>query len=78
MTEAHQTDFMRQKFKRKEEGKFTLIFPFSKMTEELAIDINKKGGGGSQIGPNLMKQLVSEVKIYYDDKINYLKNQKKH
>jgi len=44
------------------------------MTEELVIDINKKGGGGSQIGPNLMKQLVQEVKTYYDDKINYLKN----
>jgi len=25
------------------------------MTEDLAIEINKKGGGGSQIGPNLMK-----------------------
>lgn len=38
---------MRSKFKRKEQGKFTLIFPFSKLTEELAIDINKKGAGGS-------------------------------
>lgn len=47
------------------------------MSEQLAIDINKSGNAGSSHltmnGPNHMKQLINEIKEYYDDKQAFLK-----
>ena len=67
-----------KKFEREQSGKYTLIFPFNEITEELAITLNKmsSSSGNSQNvgGPNIMKQLINEVKIYYDEKLLFIKS----
>ena len=60
-----------------------LIFPFSKSTEQLAIELNRTAantqGAGHCLnvgGPNLMKQLVAEVRSYYDERLQFFKGSK--
>ena len=53
------------KFDRERSGKFQLIFPINKRTEELAIAMNKSVGARANMGgPNLMKMMVDEIKKY--------------
>ena len=47
------------KFEREKSGRFHLIFPFNKRSEELAFAMNRTVGGRANMGgPNLMKMLV--------------------
>jgi hypothetical protein len=57
-----------------------MIFPFNQVTEQLAIQINIGGSSAHQSmnGPNHMKQLINEIKQYYDDKVAFLKGQKRY
>ena len=65
-----------QKWERERNGKFVLIFPFNKKSEDLAICINKQAIGDNNAGigvkglgnNNFMKELVQEIKTYYDEK----------
>ena len=68
-------EFDRARFERETQGKYTLVFPFSELTERLAIDLNRQSGSSSIMsnGPNPMKQLINEVKVYYDERIAFLK-----
>ena len=47
------------------------------MTEQLAIEINRSGNAGSHMasmnGPNHQKQLINEIKEYYDEKLAFQK-----
>jgi hypothetical protein len=75
----HKEEFLKyKKFEREQSGKYTLIFPFNEITEELAITLNKmsSSSGNSQNvgGPNIMKQLINEVKVYYDEKLLFFKS----
>lgn len=60
-------------------GKFTLIFPFNKVTEQLSIQLNRQTGIGNQVtltGPShasQTKQLIQEIKSYYENKSEFLK-----
>ena len=58
--------------KREKNGKYELIFPFNKQTEELAVCLNKSGGA-SVSGPNYMKMLVQEIKKYELQYLEYMK-----
>lgn len=73
-------DFNFKRFERPTHGRYTMIFPFSDESERLAIELNKQcsmtGGSASVGGPNQMKQLVHEIKQYYEEKAQFLKNAK--
>ncbi len=77
LTSQQLAEFERKRFEREQQGKFTLIFPFSSRSEQLAIELNKQSGSsGNQMvmnGPNHMKQLVNEIKVYYDERMAFLK-----
>jgi hypothetical protein len=54
-----------------------LIFPFSESTEKLSIQLNQLSGSANMMmnGPNPMRQLVLEVKQYFDEKLAFVKGQ---
>ena len=54
-----------KRFDREKHGKYTLIFPFNKLTEQLSSQLNQSASSSSGAGhcanvggPNLMKQLI--------------------
>lgn len=53
-------------FDRPRSGKFELIFPFNKKTEELATALNRISSSKAVSigGPNYLKMIVDEVKVY--------------
>jgi hypothetical protein len=55
---------------RERKGKFELIFPFNKVSEDLSISLNKCGGN-SVNGPNYMKLIIQEVKKWESDYLEY-------
>ena len=63
---------------RPRSGKFEQIFPFNKVTEDLAINLNRlsttsSGTATMMGGPNYMKLIIQEVRrweIEYNDYIN--------
>lgn len=60
-------------FDREQQGRYTMIFPFSQVTEDLVSQLNKQASGNtiSINGPNhanYMKTLLAEIKQYYDDR----------
>jgi hypothetical protein len=57
--------------KREMQGKFELIFPFNKASEELSTAINRNGGA-SMSGPNHMKILIQEIKKWEAEYNNYV------
>lgn len=68
-------EFKVKRFAREQRGKFVLIFPFNKRTEELAIELNRTASLNSGTGhcsgvggPNLVKQILKETKNYYDER----------
>jgi hypothetical protein len=43
---------------REKTGKYQMIFPLNKTTEDLAIAMNRNFGGSSMSGPNYMKSII--------------------
>lgn len=75
LTQQQLFEFQKKRFERPQFGKYTQIFPFSEESERLAIALNKQcstTGGSVMGGPNSMKQLVVEIKQYYDEKAAHL------
>lgn len=73
-------EFNLKRFDREKRGKYVLIFPFSKSSEQLAVELNRSATGTAGAGhclnvggPNLMKQLVGEVRTYYDERLQFFK-----
>ena len=61
---------------RERSGKFELIFPFNKTSEDLAVALNKSQGS-SVSGPNYMKQLIQEIKKWEVEYLDYITKQYK-
>ena len=97
LTPKQIADFMAKIYEREQHGKYTLIFPFSNLSEQLSVELNKQsaslGRGGDNVGmgnsvgskaninmsgPNHMKQLINEIKQYYDDRAAFMKSQKRY
>ena len=61
---------------RERSGKFELIFPFNKASEDLAIALNKCQGS-SVSGPNYMKLIIQEIKKWEFEYLEYINKQYK-
>jgi hypothetical protein len=61
---------------RERSGKFELIFPFNKSSEDLSIAINKCQGS-SMSGPNYMKMIIQEIKKWECEYLDYISKQYK-
>eukprot|EP00347_Sterkiella_histriomuscorum_P012494 403368366 len=55
-------------------GKFELIFPFNKASEDLAIALNRSQGS-SMSGPNYMKMMIQEIKKWESQYLEYVAKQ---
>ena len=55
-------------------GKFELIFPFNKHTEELAVQANRNVNTKNPAAPNFVRMIVQEIKNY---ETLFLKNHKR-
>lgn len=69
VTQQQVQEFNLKRFDREKRGKYVLIFPFSKSSEQLAVEMNRSASGTAGAGhclnvggPNIMKQLVNEVR----------------
>ena len=77
LTDYQLKEFARKRFEREKQGKFELIFPFNGVSEDLSSVINRQSTGNGSIsvaGPsnaNHMKQLVQEIKSYYEERNAY-------
>lgn len=79
LTQDQMYRFLRKRFERPTMGKYTQIFPFNKVTEQLSIQLNRQTGMGTTVtvtGPNNannMKQLILEIKNYYEHRNEFQK-----
>ena len=56
---------------RERSGKFELIFPFNKASEDLVVSLNKCQGS-SVSGPNYMKMIIQEIKKWENEYLEYI------
>jgi len=56
---------------REKSGKFELIFPFNKASEDLVIALNRSQGS-SVSGPNYMKMIIQEIKKWENEYLEYI------
>ena len=65
ITKKHLEDFERKMFERETFGKYTLIFPFNKKTDDLSHHLNQQTSSGKQMGSNnanCMRGIIAEIK----------------
>lgn len=65
LTKKMLDDFERKMFEREAFGKYTLIFPFNKKTDDLCCHLNQQTSSGKQMGSSnadCMRAIIAEIK----------------